>query len=169
MEIGLVDCDARWVRFLEGGITYDGNLKGEWKMLGYSILETSQIKVKDIIATSGSHTLSQLWDAQTQDQNNTFHSETTLKDLDFRWKMLMDGTMDYDTAMAEGYRMKEYERKDRRLLGVSMFESEEMGLRDLDPRWAMLMSGKMSADDAEQLGVKHLNTGWGVGQGKRGR
>ena len=161
-EIGLIDMDNRWPRFLEGGITVDSNPKGEWKMLGYSILETQNIKVKDIISTS--RTLSQQWGSQTQTQHSP---ETTLKAFDFRWKMLLEGTMDYETAMATGHKMKELERLDKGLLGVTMFESEEMGLKAFDPRWAMLMSGKMKEDDKEKLGVRHLlNVG---GMGKRGR
>ena len=160
-EIGLIDKDSRWVRFLEGNITMDGNPKGEWKMLGYSIAETQSIKVKDIISTSS--TLSQLWDGQTLPE------DTTLKDFDFRWKMLMEGSMDFDTAMADGHKMKELERKDRGLLGVSMLESEEMGLRDVDPRWLRLLSGEMMEEESKILGVNHLNPAWSAGQGKRGR
>ena len=154
----------------------DGNPKGEWKMLGYSIRETRDILVKDAVAECP--TLLQQWNtqlqaqsqSQNQNQNNLLRDDTTtLKDLDFRWKMLIEGTMDYETCMAEGNRMKEFERKDRRLLGVSMLESEEMGLRDLDPRWIKLRSGEMKEDDRESLGVKHLNMGWGIGQVKRGR
>ena len=69
--------------------------------------------------------------------------------------------------MATGHKMKELERLDKGLLGVTMFESEEMGLKAFDPRWAMLMSGKMKEDDKEKLGVRHLlNVG---GMGKKGR
>ena len=156
-EIGLIDMDSRWVRFLEGNIKFDGNPKGEWKMLGYSILETQSIKVKDIITDS---TLSQQWDGP---------EDTTLKEFDFRWKMLLEGTMDFEIAMAVGRGMKEYERRDRGLLGVSMKESEEMGLKDLDPRWEKLRSGEMKADDKEILGVKYLNPAWIAMQGKQRR
>ena len=160
-DIGLIGCDSRWVRFLEGNMTFDGNPKGEWKMLGYSILETQAIKVKDVI--SASPTLSAQWAEQHLPE------DTTLKELDFRWKMLMEGTMDFETAMAKGHKMKEYEREDTRLLGVSMLESEEMGLKELDPRWVRLMSGEMTREESKLLGVEHLNTGWCAGQGKRGR
>ena len=150
----------------------DGNPKGEWKMLGYSIRETRDIKVKDVIAKSP--TLLQQWNTQIQTQNQNQNNlllddSTTLKELDFRWKMLLEGTMDFETCMAEGHKMKEFERKDRGLLGVSMLESEEMGLKDWDPSWAWLMSGEITVKEREILGVKNLNTGWGVGQGKRGR
>ena len=175
-EIDLLNEDSRWVRFLEGRIVMDGNPKGEWKMLGYSIRETRDILVKDVVAKCP--TLLQQWNtqlqaqsqSQNQNQNNLLLDDTTtLKDLDFRWKMLIEGTMDFETCIAEGHKMKEYERKDRGLLGVSMLESEEMGLRDLDPRWMRLRSGGMSEKESEILGVKHLNTGWGIGQMKRGR
>ena len=145
-DLKLIEYDSRWVRFLEGSIKMDGNPKGEWKMLGYSILETQTIKVKDIVSTS--RTLSQQWEGP---------DEATLKDFDFRWKMLLEGTMDFDTAMAEGHKMKELERRDRGLLGVTMIESEVMGLKHADPRWQKLLSGKMSLDDSKKLGVEHLN------------
>lgn len=81
----------------------------------------------------------------------------------------MEGSMDFDTAMADGHKMKELERKDRGLLGVSMLESEEMGLRDVDPRWLRLLSGEMMEEESKILGVNHLNPAWSAGQGKRGR
>ena len=65
--------------------------------------------------------------------------------------------------MTIGHRMNV--RPDKGLLGVTMFESEEMGLKAYDPRWAMLMSGKMKEEDSVTLGVRHL---W-EGQRKRGR
>ena len=77
--------------------------------------------------------------------------------------------MDFETAMAKGHKMKELEREDRGLLGVTMFESEQMGLKEVDPRWVHLMSGEMTEKESETLGVRHLNTGWAAGQGKRGR
>ena len=159
-EIGLTHLDSRWVRFLEGGINMDGNSKGEWKMLGYSILETQIIKVKDIV--SKCRTLPQQWEGQGSD-------DTTLKEFDFRWKMLLEGTMDYATAMAKGHKMKELERHDRGLLGVTMAESEEMGLKNADPRWLMLRSGKMTIEDSTILGVNHLNPAWLALQTKQRR
>ncbi len=156
-EIGLIDMDSRWVRFLEGRISKDGDSKGEWKMLGYSILETQTIKVKDIVKDSR---LSQQWDGP---------EDTTLKEFDFRWKMLLEGTMDFDTAMAEGIKMKEFERQDKGLLGVTMMESEEMGLKYLDPRWIKLRSGEMSIKHSEILGVNHLNPAWIALQNKQRR
>lgn len=167
-ELDLINQDSRWVRFLEGGISMDGNQKGEWKMLGYSILETQNIKVKDII--SKSRTLSQQWEEQQRGGGaGGPDDDTTLKELDFRWKMLMDGTMDFDTAMTVGHKMKEHERRDRGLLGVSMLESEEMGLKNADPRWQRLLSGKMTIDESEILGVKHLNPAWLALQNKQRR
>ena len=162
-EIELLNEDPRWVRFLEGKITFDGNPKGEWKMLGYSIAETQSIKVTDVI--SSNRTLSALW-SDHRLQHPHLSEDTTLKELDWRWRMLEEGTMDWDIAMEVGYRMKEFERKDKGLLGVTMFESEEMGLGDVDPRWAMLRSGEMTEEQSKLLGVRHL---WGGGQGKRGR
>ena len=150
-EIGLIDLDSRWVRFLEGNIKWDGNPKGEWKMLGYSILETQSIRVKDIVST---------WEGP---------EATTLKEFDFRWKMLLEGTMDFDTAMADGHKMKELERRDRGLLGVSMKESEEMGLKNVDPRWIKLRSGEMTVKESEVLGVNHLNPAWIALQGNQRR
>ena len=138
----------------------DGNTKGEWKMLGYSILETQIIKVKDIV--SKCRTLPQQWEGQGSD-------DTTLKEFDFRWKMLLEGTMDYATAMAKGHKMKELERHDRGLLGVTMAESEEMGLKNADPRWLMLRSGKMTIEDSTILGVNHLNPAWLALQTKQRR
>lgn len=200
LEIGLDNEDNRWPRFLEGGINIDSTPKGEWKMLGYSIRETRDIKVRDVLAKS--RTLSQHWESlcQTQtNQNQQQHSsrsplpfpinptlppldtsttlptsETTLQHLDFRWKMLLEGSMTFEHAMADGHKMKELERKDKGLLGVTMFESEEMGLKDFDPRWVKLMRGEMSEKESEELGVRHLllNLGVGVGVGgvgKRGR
>ena len=64
--------------------------------------------------------------------------------------------MDFDTAMADGHKMKELERKDRGLLGVTMKESEEMGLKNVDPRWEKLRSGEMTVKESEVLGVNHL-------------
>ena len=156
-DIGLIDMDSRWVRFLEGGISMDGSPKGEWKMLGYSIRETQIIKVKDIVSKSK---LSQQWEGP---------DDTTLKDFDFRWKMLLDGTMDYETAMTIGYKTTEFERSDRGLLGVSMIESEEMGLKNADPRWQKLLSGKMTLEHSEILGVRHLNPAWLALQTKQRR
>lgn len=68
--------------------------------------------------------------------------------------------MDFDTAMADGHKMKELERRDRGLLGVTMKESEEMGLKSVDPRWIKLRSGEMTVKESEVLGVNHLNPAW---------
>ena len=151
LEIGLLEWDHRWSLFLEGQINLDSEHKGAWKMLGYSIRETRDTRIKDIIP---------LWEGP---------DDATLEYVDFRWKMLQDGSMDFETAMAGGYKMAESERRDRGLLGVTMMESEEMGLKDREPRWLRLLSGKMTIDESEVLGVKYLNPAWLALQAKRRR
>lgn len=151
LEIGLLDWDHRWSLFLEGQITLDSEHKGAWKMLGYSIRETRDTRIKDIIP---------LWEGP---------DDATLEIVDFRWRMLQDRSMDFETAMAGGYKMVESKRRDKGLLGVTMMESEEMGLKDREPRWLRLLSGKMTVDESEVLGVKHLNPAWLALQAKRRR
>ena len=151
LEIGLLEWDHRWANFLEGRINLDSENKGEWKMLGYSIRETRDTRIKDIIPG---------WEGP---------DDATLKQFDFRWQMLQDRSMDFETAMAGGYKMVESERRDKGLLGVTMLESEEMGLKGEDPRWENLLSGKMTIGESEILGVKHLNPTWLALQTKRRR
>ena len=149
LEIGLYSWDPRWPLFLNGQISLDSESKGAWKMLGYSIRETRDTRIKTII---------QDWEGS---------DDATLELVDYRWHMLKDGSMDFETAMAGGHKMVESERRDKGLLGVTMMESEEMGLKQCEPRWLRLLSGKMTIDESEVLGVKHLNPTWLALQAKR--
>lgn len=148
IERGLRSVDPRWKFMLAGKMRVGENLKSMsddkpgqsflsvWKMVGYSIKETREIKVKDIAA-----------DWQGPDN-------TTLDKFDCRWKALKDRTLEYEQAMSVGTNMLETPKQG--LLGVDMMESKEMGLVGNDPRWIELRSGRMSIEDAEKLGVKQL-------------
>ena len=142
-ENGLRESDNRWTRMLAGKLTMDPNIKGflsVWKMMGYSIRETREIRVKDVAP-----------DWQGPD-------ETTLEAFDPRWKALKNGTLDYEQAMSVGIDMAETAQQG--LLGVTMSETKEMGIDHLDVRWNLLLSGEMSIEDSEKLGVKHENPAW---------
>lgn len=148
IEKGLRGYDARWTLMLAGKMKVGENLKSVgddkpqqsflsvWKMIGYSIKETREMKVKDIAP-----------DWQGPDN-------TTLEKFDCRWKALKDGRMDYEQAMSVGTNMLETPKQG--LLGVDMMQSKEMGLMGIDPRWIELRSGRMSIEDSEKLGVKQL-------------
>jgi len=148
IEEGLRDVDARWILMLAGKMKVGEDVKSigdgkpgqcflsVWKMIGYSIKETREIRVKDIAP-----------DWQGPD-------DTTLEKFDCRWKALKDGKLDYEQAMSVGTNMLETPKQG--LLGVDMLESKEMGLVDKDPRWKQLLSGRMSIEDSEKLGVKQL-------------
>ena len=112
-----------------------------WKMLGFSILETRDLMVKDVAPD---------WPEKAQDHK--------LQKYDPRWKALLDGTLTFDKAMMVGQDMEE--SKAQGLLGVTMLETEAMGIRDLDPRWKELLSSRMSVELSEKLGVKERNPVW---------
>ncbi len=130
--------DSRWMELLEGRMDFgDADTPAVdrcWKMLGYSILDTENLRIKDLALE---------WDGP---------DDMTLKQLDPRWKLLLNGTMTFDQAMDKGWKMSESEAEG--VLGVNMLTTEEMGLKDLDPRWALLLSGNMDYKMAEKLGVE---------------
>ena len=151
-ELGLASCDNRWNRYLEGRIKIDVHDPAhpcEWKMLGYSIKETQEILVKQLFP------------------KEDVPDGTTLKAYDHRWGKMIDGTMDYETAMATGNDI--LTKPEHGALGVTMKETEEMGIKDIDVRWKVLLNGRMSIEDSEILGVKHLNPAWTLAQEKRRR
>ena len=129
--------DARWNQLLEGGIRFGDTETGYWKMLGYSIKETQDIKVKDLVPE---------WEGP---------DDTTLKKFDPRWKKLLDGDMTFEQAMERGRWMPEGEKEG--LLGVDMMTSKAMGLQEVDPRWKKLLDGTMSLETSDKLGVRHHN------------
>ncbi len=137
MEMRLKSEDSRWTLLLEGGIEFGDTKTGYWKMLGYSIKETEDIKVRDLVPE---------WEGP---------SEATLKDFDPRWKKLLDGDMTFEQAMERGRWMPEEEKEG--LLGVDMLTSKAMGLENVDPRWTKLLEGSMSIEVSERLGVKQFN------------
>ena len=129
--------DARWTLLLEHGIDFGDTDTGYWKMLGYSIKETQELRVKELVPE---------WEGP---------SETTLKEFDPRWKKLLEGGMTFEQAMERGRWMPEEEQEG--LLGVDMAMTKAMGLQDVDPRWVKLLEGGMGMEMSEKLGVKHLN------------
>ena len=147
IEKGLRDVDFRWNMMLEGKMSMDPSTKSIWKMIGYSIRETREIKVKDIKPE---------WQGP---------DDTTLEEFDARWNALKNRTLDYEQAMSVGTDMPESEEQG--LLGVSMAESEEMGIKHLDVRWKLLLEGKMSVKDSETLGMKEKNPAWIALQARR--
>lgn len=152
VEEGLRNVDARWTMLLAGKMSMDENVDkflSVWKMLGYSIRETQNIKVKDIAPE---------WQGP---------DETTLEALDPRWEKIKDGTLTFEQAMSVGMDMLETPKQG--LLGVDMWESEKMGLKEKDPRWNALLSGQMSIEDSEKLGMKQHNPAWITPQGRRKR
>ncbi|KAL6720567.1 hypothetical protein ACLMJK_002491 [Lecanora helva] len=137
LEKGLREKDKRWGMMLAGNMKWDHIEKGflnVWKMIGYSIRETREIKVKDIIPE---------WDGP---------KDACLATLDPRWTGLESGTLSYEQAMSIGVNMTETEAQG--VLGVTLAETEEMGIKQIDPRWICLENGSMSGDDAQKLGVK---------------
>ena len=167
-EQGLKDFDHRWTMLLANRMTLeqkpgpkpkqkDKQPLNWWKMLGYSIRETREMKVKDIAPD---------WQG-IKERGYEVGSEATLDKLDGRWKALRDGTMTYDQAMSVGKDMKETPRQG--LLGVEMSETMEMGIAELDVRWQKLNDGEMSVEDSEKLGVRDRNPVWLLQQAKRGR
>lgn len=142
-EMGLSTYDHRWKLLLEGKMNVNQEIEENlhvWKMLGYSILETRNIKVKDVAPewqTSG---------------------DEPLQKYDPRWKALWDGSLTFEKAIDTGRYMKESEAQG--LLGVTMLETEAMGIKHLDPRWTVMLSGRMSVEQSEKLGVKHRNPVW---------
>ena len=141
MDLGLYD--HRWTLLLEEKMNVNQEIKEYlhvWKMLGYSILETRDTKVKSVKAD---------WPGPDNE---------TLQRFDPRWKALWDRTLTFDKAMSRGRDMKESEAQG--LLGVTMLESEAMGIRPLDPRWTEMDNGRMSVEQSEKLGVKQRNPVW---------
>ncbi len=152
IENGLRDNDSRWTIMLAGEMTMDQHINSflnVWKMIGYSIKETRELKVKDIAPE---------WQGR---------DETTLEKFDPRWRALKERTMSYEQAMSVGSHMAETPKQG--LLGVTMAETEEMGIKDLDVRWQVLESERMSVEDSEKLGVKDRNPAWHVLQARRRR
>lgn len=142
-EMRLSAYDDRWKLLLDGKMNVNQEIKEYlhvWKMLGYSILETRDTKVKSVVAD---------WPCA---------DDETLQQYDPRWKALLDGTLTFDKAMSKGKDMMESEAQG--LLGVTMLESEAMGIRDLDPRWEELLNRRMSVEQSEKLGVKQRNPLW---------
>ena len=142
-EMGLSLYDYRWSLLLEKKMDVNEEIEKElhvWKMLGYSIRETRDTKVKDVKPD---------W----QEPGDPY-----LQEFDPRWRALWDGTLTFEKAMSKGKHMKESDAQG--LLGVTMSETEAMGIKSLDPRWAVLLSGRMSVEQSEKLGVKQRNPKW---------
>ena len=142
-EMRLSAYDDRWKLLLDMKMDVNQEIKEYlhvWKMLGYSILETREMKVKSVVAD---------WPGP---------EDETLQQFDPRWKALLDGTLSFEKAMNKGKDMMESEAQG--LLGVTMLESEAMGIRDLDPRWEELLNRRMSVEQSEKLGVKQRNPLW---------
>ena len=140
-EMDLHTYDCRWDQLLQDEMNVNREIKDYlhvWKMLGYSILETREIKVKDVRPD---------WSEGPDD--------TTLQKFDPRWKALWDETLTFDQAMSTGKDMEESDAQG--LLGVTMLETEAMGIRDFDPRWKAMFDGRMSVEQSEKLGVKQRN------------
>lgn len=138
-ELGLGHLDHRWDLLVKGEISMDHSVKDNvnvWKMLGYSILETKQMTVKDV------------------PRNLEGPDTTSLKAFDPRWAKLESGTLSFEQAMNVGCDMLESEEQG--LLGVTMLETKEMGVDHWDPRWKELRSGQMSVEVSKKLGVKHI-------------
>ena len=142
-EKGLSVYDSRWTILLDGKMNLNQEIKDfphVWKMLGYSILETRDTKVKDVAPD---------WPVPEDER---------LQEYDPRWRALWDGTLTFDKAMKTGHDMAESEAQG--LLGVTMLETEAMGIRHLDPRWTEMLSSRMSVEQSEKLGVKQRNPVW---------
>lgn len=148
-DMGLHEYDDRWTLLLEPNENVEPkmNVNHEikdflhvWKMLGYSILETRDIKVKDVAPD---------WEGS---------EDATLQRFDPRWRALWDKTLTYEKTLTRGKDMQETEAQG--LLGVTMLETEAMGIDHLDPRWIVMLRGGMSVEQSEKLGVKHRNPMW---------
>lgn len=143
-EMGLSVYDnVRWALLLDKKMDVNHEIEEYmhvWKMLGYSILETRDTKVKSVVPG---------FDCP---------DDATLQKYDPRWRALWDGTLTLDKALSVGENMEESEAQG--LLGVTMLETEAMGIDDLDPRWKALFSGRMSVEQSEKLGVKQRNPLW---------
>lgn len=142
-ELGLVQYDGRWDRFLEGRISNDKHDKDYpcvWKMLGYSITETRNTRIRQLFP------------------ERECPDDATLQQLDFRWTKMMDGSLDYATTMATGNDILVDARLG--LLGMTMQETRDMGIENIEPRWIALHNGSMSIEDSEMLGVKQFNPRW---------
>ena len=152
VEAGTRDRDFRWDLLLDNQLTTfseTGETKHIWKMIGYSILETRNLRVKDIAPE---------W---SKGPDNTM-----LEELDCRWIALKNGTLTYEQAMSIGNGM--IETPAQGLLGVTMSQTEQMGIKNLDPRWKRLKNGQMSIEDSINLEVKDLNPVW-IAQQARGK
>ena len=145
-EAGLSEFDSRWAMLLQGEngmMNVNHEIKDflhVWKMIGYSIRETRDLKVKDMYSD---------WQGP---------EDATLQRFDPRWKALWDGTLTFEKAMNKGLGMKESDAQG--LLGVTMLETEDMGIDGLDPRWQELRTSRMSVEMSEKLGVKQRNPVW---------
>lgn len=142
-EMGLCASDQRWTLLLEEKMNVNHEIEGflhVWKMLGYSIRETRDTRVKEVVPD---------WPCP---------EDETLQKYDARWKALWDGTLTFDQAMSVGKDMKESEKQG--LLGVTMLETEEMGIKHLDVRWVEMDNRRMSVEQSEKLGVKQRNPVW---------
>lgn len=142
-KMGLGIYDQRWTLLLEGKMDVNHEIQDflhVWKMLGYSIRETRDTRVKDVYPD---------WQGSEDD---------TLQKYDPRWNALWNGTLTFDQAMSVGQDMKESEAQG--LLGVTMLETEEMGIRHLDVRWVQMDNDRMSVEQSEKLGVKQRNPVW---------
>ena len=141
-EMGLSSYDLRWELLVENKMDVNHEIPDflhVWKMLGYSIRETRDMRVKDVRPD---------WKPE----------EETLQKFDPRWIALWNQTLSFDQAMNVGEHMKE--SKAQGLLGVTMLETEEMGIKHLDVRWVQLDKGRMSVEQSEMLGVKERNPVW---------
>ena len=149
-EMGLSIYDGRWTLLLQKKMNVNQELDKYlhvWKMIGYSILETRDMKVEDVVPDW--RTLIPEWEGP---------EDPTLQEFDPRWRALWDGTLTFEKAMSRGRFMKESDAQG--LLGVTMLETEAMGIKHLDPRWTVMLSGHMSVDQSEKLGVKQRNPNW---------
>ena len=150
-EMGLSLYDHRWHLLLNKKMNVNEEIDKElhvWKMLGYSIRESRDTKVKDVVPN---------W-KQMVPPDWSGPEDQTLQEFDPRWRALWDETLTFEKAMSKGKYMKESDAQG--LLGVTMLETEAMGIKSLDPRWKFLLSGRMSVEQSEKLGVKQRNPKW---------
>lgn len=150
MNLNVYD-NLRWTMLLDEKMDVNHEIKDflhVWKMLGYSILETRDTKVKSVVPEVESLVSSE-W---------RYPDDETLQRFDPRWKALWNGTLTFDKALSVGVDMEESEAQG--LLGVTMLETEAMGIDSLDPRWQAMHNGRMSVEQSEKLGVKQRNPLW---------